>query len=69
MAAAGEGKISDSDSGEFMHTGGFCFVHADNSCEINLLECCEKEKFMWDNLEKSQETETQSTVGRIAAGL
>ena len=36
---AGDGKFTDSDSGEFMHTGGWLFVHDNNSIEINLLEC------------------------------
>ena len=69
MANEGEGKFNSSDSGEFMHTGGWCFVHDDNSCEINLLECTEKEDFAWDNLEKATESETQSAVGRVAAQL
>ena len=65
----GEGKLSKTDSGEFIHTGGWCFVHDNNSCEINLLECTEKEDFLWDNLEKSQETESQTVAGRVAATL
>ena len=69
MASAGEGKLTDSESGDFIHTGGYAFVHCNNSCEVNLLECVEKEKFLWENLEKSSDTETQSTVGRIAADL
>ena len=69
MAADGAGKITDSETGEFIHTGGYCFVHANNSCEINLLEAVEKEKFLWENLEKAVDTETQSTVGRLCADM
>ena len=29
-------------SGELMHTGGFLVIHADNSCEINLIEGVDK---------------------------
>lgn len=29
-------------SGDFMHMGGFLVIHADNSCEINLIECVDK---------------------------
>ena len=65
----GEGKLTKSDSGEFIHTGGWCFVHDNNSCEINLLECTEKEDFLWDNLERATETESQSAAGRVAATL
>ena len=46
-----------------MHTGGWCFVHDNNSCEINLLECTEKEDFVWDELDRSVVSETQSAVG------
>ena len=66
---AGEGKMTSSESGDFIHTGGWLFVHDNNSCEINLLECTEKEDFLWDNLEKSQETESQTVAGRVAATL
>ena len=69
MSAAGEGKVTPSESGEFIHTGGWAFVHDNNSCEINLLECVEKEDFLWENLEKATETETQSSVGRLAAEM
>ena len=69
MAATGEGKLTNSESGDFIHTGGWCFVHDNNSCEVNLLECTEKERFLWENLEKSTDTETQSPVGRIASEL
>tara|TARA_B110000238_G_C15859503_1_gene324573 strand:- start:120 stop:488 length:369 start_codon:yes stop_codon:yes gene_type:complete len=47
----GEGKITTSESGEFMHTGGWLFVHDNNSIEVNLLECTEKEVFLWDKLD------------------
>ena len=35
----GAGKLTKSESGEFIHTGGWLFVHDNNSIEINLLEC------------------------------
>ena len=54
----GEGKLSTSDSGEFIHTGGWLFVHDNNSVEINLLECTEKESFLWDKLDSCTENET-----------
>ena len=47
----GDGKITKSDSGEFIHTGGWLFVHDNNSIEVNLLECVEKENFIWDKLD------------------
>ena len=65
----GEGKITDSDSGEFIHTGGWLFVHDNNSVEVNLLECAEKENVAWDQLDKATETESQSLAGRVGATL
>ena len=65
----GEGKHTASDSGEFIHSGGWCFVHDNNSCEINMLECVEKEDFIWDKLDGCSETETESDAGRVAASL
>ena len=47
----GTGKITKSESGEFLHTGGWLFVHDNNSIEINLLEACERENFIWDKLD------------------
>ena len=54
----GAGKISTSESGEFIHTGGWLFVHDNNSIEVNLLECVERENFVWDKLDSCVETET-----------
>ena len=65
----GPGKVTKSDSGEFIHTGGWCFVHDNNSCEINMLECVEKEDFLWDRLDAAVETETDSEAGRVGATL
>ena len=65
----GEGKVTTSESGEFMHTGGWLFVHDNNSIEVNLLECTEKEDFNWDKLDGCVETETESAAGRVGATL
>ena len=65
----GPGKMTDSAEGNFVHTGGWLFVHDNNSIEVNLLECSEKELMKWDALDRATETETQSTAGRVAATL
>ena len=65
----GEGKVTKSDSGEFIHSGGWCFVHDNNSCEINMLECVEKEDFLWDKLDSCVPCETDSEAGRVASTL
>ena len=31
-------------SGDFVHSGGWLIIHADNSCEINLVDCFEKKE-------------------------
>ena len=63
------GKMTTSDSGDFIHTGGWLFVHDNNSVEVNLLECEEKEKVDWDKLDQCEETESQSHAGRVGALL
>lgn len=35
----GEGNFTTNESGVFIHTGGWLFVHDNNSIEANLLEC------------------------------
>ena len=50
---AGEGKMTPSESGDFIHTGGWLFVHDNNSIEVNLLECEMKEKVAWDQLDRA----------------
>ena len=37
-------------SGDYIHTGGWCVVHPDNSCEISLVECWEREDVNADQL-------------------
>lgn len=66
---AGDGKFTTSESGLFIHTGGWLFVHDNNSIEVNLLECTEKEQFNFEKLEACATTETESNVGRVAATL
>mmetsp|Transcript_16734 Transcript_16734/g.16015 ORF Transcript_16734/g.16015 Transcript_16734/m.16015 type:complete len:147 (-) Transcript_16734:43-483(-) len=65
----GEGNISNSESGIFIHTGGWLFVHDNNSCEINLLEAEMKEQFAFDKLDQCQTSETESAAGRIGHNL
>ena len=66
---AGDGNFSKSDSGLFIHTGGWLFVHDNNSIEVNLLECTEKENFNFEKLESCQPNETESAAGRVANTL
>ena len=68
MQAGGEGNHTKSESGSFMHTGGWLHVHENNSIEVNLLECCEKERYNFDKLHTNT-TETDSPAGKVAADL
>lgn len=45
------------------------FIYSNNSIEVNLLECAEKDSFNFEKLETAQSTETESAAGRIAATL
>mmetsp|Transcript_28071 Transcript_28071/g.21003 ORF Transcript_28071/g.21003 Transcript_28071/m.21003 type:complete len:104 (+) Transcript_28071:138-449(+) len=65
----GDGNFTKSESGQFVHSGGWLFVHDNNSVEINLLECCEKEKFAFDKLDQCHSTETETAAGRVGAAL
>ena len=69
LTAETEGKKTHSETGEFIHSGGWLFVHDNNSCEINMLECCEKEDFLWDALDNAVETETDSEAGNVGKTL
>lgn len=66
---AGDGNFATNDSGLFIHTGGWLFVHDNNSIEVNLLECNEKEGFVFDKLDSCHSNETESSAGRAAAAL
>ena len=63
------GMLNKSETGDFIHTGGWLFVHDNNSVEVNLLECEEKEKVAWEELDKCVENETETHAGRVAALL
>ena len=65
----GDGNFAKNDSGLFIHTGGWLFVHDNNSIEINVLECIEKEDFGFDKLDNLQQNETESAAGRVAVSL
>eukprot|EP00352_Strombidinopsis_acuminata_P009287 CAMPEP_0176376874 /NCGR_PEP_ID=MMETSP0126-20121128/28491_1 /TAXON_ID=141414 ORGANISM="Strombidinopsis acuminatum, Strain SPMC142" /NCGR_SAMPLE_ID=MMETSP0126 /ASSEMBLY_ACC=CAM_ASM_000229 /LENGTH=161 /DNA_ID=CAMNT_0017738481 /DNA_START=26 /DNA_END=511 /DNA_ORIENTATION=+ len=64
----GEGNFASNDSGVFMHTGGWLFMHDNNSVEVNLLECSEKEQFDFQAI-NNETTETESAAGKVAADL
>jgi hypothetical protein len=45
------------------------FVHDNNSIEVNLLECAEKETIAFDKLDNATVSETETAAGRVAASL
>ena len=62
----GEGsKVKPDCSGEFIHSGGYAIYHDNNTCDINLLECCEKENFQFEKVETVTE-ETDSKYDKEA---
>ncbi len=69
MTCVADGNFAKNDSGLFIHTGGWLFVHDNNSIEVNLLECIEKEQFQFEKLDSLTTNETESNAGRVAAAL
>merc|ERR1712226_1484828 len=64
----GEMKVQGITEGNFMHTGGWLFVHDNNSIEVNLLECEQKESVDFEKL-TGETSEPDSNAGKIAAQL
>ena len=52
----GTGNLINSMKGDFAHTGGWVFLHDNNQIEIHLMECIEKDKFIFEGIDK-QSTE------------
>jgi len=69
LTVIADGNFAKNDSGLFIHTGGWLFVHDNNSIEVNLLECTEKESFQFEKLDALTPNETESAAGRVAATL
>mmetsp|Transcript_34530 Transcript_34530/g.45424 ORF Transcript_34530/g.45424 Transcript_34530/m.45424 type:complete len:133 (-) Transcript_34530:267-665(-) len=44
----GQGNHTSSDTGLFMHTGGWLFVHANNTIDVSLLEVEQRENVAFD---------------------
>ena len=47
----------------------FIIYFSNNSIEVNLLECTEKENFAFEKIDNAQHSETESSAGRIGASL
>ena len=65
----GKGNNSTGSDGKFIHSGGWLFVHDNNSVEVNLIEASEREEFDFDKLSPPTGLETDSAAGMIAAEL
>ena len=65
----GVGNNTDSSDGKFMHTGGWLFVHENNSIDISLIECQERDNFDFEQLKTPVGMESDSAAGKIAAQL
>ena len=68
-AERGEGNFAEDNASKFIHTGGWLFVHENNSIEVNLMECAEKELFNFDKLTLPEGLETDSAAGKVASQL
>ena len=65
----GEGNHSKEGEGKFIHSGGWLFVHPNNSVEVNFMECCEKEDFNFEKLGQAESSESESKAGKVATQL
>ena len=59
----GEGNFSKHSSGEFVHTGGWFFMHPHNAIDISLISCSEIEDFEFNDLTKLESDESSSISG------
>ena len=59
-------EVSDSCSGEFVHSGGYVAIHSNNTVDINLIECIEKEKFAYDKVDSTVIVEGDSKYDKEA---
>ena len=67
--APGNGMLCKSEEGKFVHTGGWLFLHDNNSLEINILEATQKEDFDFNALDQCKSIESDSPAGRAGALL
>jgi len=59
-------KVGGPCSGEFVHAGGYVAVHNNNTVDINLIECIEKEKFGFDKIDSTLLIEGDSKYDKEA---
>lgn len=46
----GPGSFAKNDSGDFVHCGGWLVMHDNNTLDIDLIECTEKENFKYEKV-------------------
>ena len=44
-------------TGDFVHAGGFAVIHPNNSCEINLIECFDKNEVQFNKVAEAEISE------------
>ncbi|CAI2382218.1 unnamed protein product [Moneuplotes crassus] len=65
----GEGNNFTGNDGKLIHSGGWLFVHENNSIEVNFVDASEKEDFDFDKLTLPDGLESDSAAGKVAAQL
>jgi len=65
----GAGSFAKADSGEFVHSGGWAIMNDNNTIDINLFECIEKELFKYDKLDQNAITSDGSIGGQYERRL
>ena len=65
----GDGNNFTGNDGKIIHSGGWLFVHENNSIEVNFVDASEKDDFDFDKLTVPVDLEEDSAAGKVAAQL
>ncbi len=56
-------------SGDYMHAGGWVFIHADNTCEINLVDIYERKEVKADQVDRIEVKDAETLAGKYVAKM
>ncbi|EGR34765.1 hypothetical protein IMG5_002370 [Ichthyophthirius multifiliis] len=53
-------------SGDYLHSGGWLIIHADNTCEINVMDLFERKEVKADQFDKANIVDADTNAGKYA---
>ncbi|KRW99471.1 hypothetical protein PPERSA_07956 [Pseudocohnilembus persalinus] len=62
-------SLGNTVSGHYLHTGGWCIVGVDNTCQISLTDAFQKQDVRIDQFEKGTFNDGDNAAGRYAAKI